>query len=586
MTLKYRSYLNEQAIVGIEVYLPETRKTFHFSLQETDVRECLEKALGQEESLSWNEMLNPKALEKLTSRLVARNINGNPIILLCRRHIAEKGDLIAKRLVRFDKSLFVIHIYRSSFDIVLRVHEPSTCDQLRMQIHNHLLIEWLNQAERENQKDILRVIYFARFANTFKQSNSDMQNHKSTSNGELPSMLKRERQDNLVEWILQRIHLHRDDASEVLNMTLQYEAESERIEKLAKRIQSTWRQKSATIRAKKQIHLQYEKLYDRSVKTFFYNNIKTGERQWYKPTLLGNDDIRDPPDEWRKITYYDPDTSCIRTYYFNPFTGQESKLSEEDAARMVQRRFRQSQRIDLIGSKLDFSDVAKAISIIRSTEIKYEQYPERLANRVNFALLSHCLHFKFDTAEALYKDAIDRSPCHPVIARAYGIFLLARSSSTHQPTFNMACRLFKEASAADPNQTMFETAKDNFFHWSVLMNPNNELALLNYALLHQCILQDYRKAERIYLRALSVDPVNQFTIHNYNQFLDQRYPGGHYGSNEVPMSIIHRSYEVEKRIEWDYWIRMEDPLCSRKQFRFFWYDAKNKISSFNQPTWN
>ena len=48
------------------------------------------------------------------------------------------------------------------------------------------------------------------------------------------------------------------------------------------------------------------------------------------------------------------------------------------------------------------------------------------------------------------------------------------------------------------------------------MNPNDLFALLNYALLHQCILREYYRAEKMYLKALAQDKTNKTSVNNCN----------------------------------------------------------------------
>ena len=145
------------------------------------------------------------------------------------------------------------------------------------------------------------------------------------------------------------------------------------------------------------------------------------------------------------MDYVDPDTGVLTKYYTNPFTGQTSWLSEDEAARIVQRKFRQRQTQLLLPGSINFVQVAKIITMIRDTELKFEEKPTKLSNRVNFALLSHCLRFDLDKARDLYKDAVRKSSHHPIISRAYGIFILATCKAPLTQTFETACQLFKQA---------------------------------------------------------------------------------------------------------------------------------------------
>jgi hypothetical protein len=103
-------------------------------------------------------------------------------------------------------------------------------------------------------------------------------------------------------------------------------------------------------------------------------------------------------------------------------------------------------------------------------------------------------------------------------------------------------------------------------------------------LLHQCILGEYYRAEKIYRRALAQDPTNQNVVSNYNLFLDQCYPGGYYAGNGVPDIVVKRSHVKEERPEWGEWKVMFDPLCTNS-FETFWFNSIDSTSSFEEPEW-
>ena len=105
-------------------------------------------------------------------------------------------------------------------------------------------------------------------------------------------------------------------------MLLQFEAEQERVLKLVTKVQAQWRRLKSRRCAKAKTIQQYEKIFVRENNVFAYRNILTDERQWEKPKLLGNDDLSDPVDEWRKEVTVDPLTGETHQYYANYATGQ------------------------------------------------------------------------------------------------------------------------------------------------------------------------------------------------------------------------------------------------------------------------
>ena len=264
--------------------------------------------------------------------------------------------------------------------------------------------------------------------------------------------------------------------------------------------------------------------------------------------------------------------------------GQSSWLSVVDAARMIQRRYRSKHESDLIGKKATLPDVVKAMRFIHGAREKYMSEPNKLAHIVNFALLTHCVELDFIQARPIYEKALELSPNHPLIIRAYGIFILASRQIPEVTTFQTACRLFHEANVVDPAQAKFQSAAEIYFRWAVLVDPRNPLALLNYALLHQCIYRAYDKAEQIYRAALALDPTNTFVLENYHLFTGERYPGGAYASLGPPFSSVRRANIVEERPEWSEWSKLVDPECPKDGFEIFFYNRFTKETRFDQPS--
>ena len=588
MSLKDKMDEGKDIELEIKVYVPQIRHTNSFFLNETEIRESLEKFILKKGPLSWNEMLRHDILAKLRMRLVAKVVRGSPIIVFCRRDIAEKGSLIARKIFPLKESIYLLSIYRSPFDFIVSLYEPESREILRTKIDLTLLIDWLVEDEDVRRKETLGVLKFCDMVRMKSKEgyNAEYKGNKLIRGKDLPSLLRKDKQPDLIIWLMKRIQVGQDEGNGKKKIVLQYEAEAEHMERVARKFQSLWRAKCAKVKARKQVHLQYEKQFDWISRTFFYVHVKTGMRQWTKPKLLCNDeDIIDPPDEWREIVHRDPETDALSLYYYNPLTGQTSWLSEYEAARIVQSKFRQRQIELILPTSMSFANIVKAVSMIKDTETKYQQCPSKLSNRVNFALLCQCIHFDINKARILYKDAMGKSSQHPVITRAYGIFILATCQSPLIQTFEKACELFKKADEIDPDQKMFKSAKENFFYWAVLMNPNNPLALLNYALLHQCILGEFYRAEKIYRRALSQDPTNELVADNYMLFQDQRYPGGYYAGSGVPYTILKRSRVCEEQRDWGEWKKMIDPFSSKPNFRIFWYNTIDQISSFEEPDW-
>ena len=275
---------------------------------------------------------------------------------------------------------------------------------------------------------------------------------------------------------------------------------------------------------------------------------------------------------------------------------------------MVQRRFRQKHESDIIGAKIQVSylsfiricgrrlltvrrrlaqlpDVVKAAKFIQEARVKHEKEPTRLANIVNYALLTQCIDLDFAKARMLYDEAVKASPRHPLICRAFAIFLLATRHGPPAETFQRVCRMLREAAVVDPTVSKFESAAEIYFRWAVLANSKNPLTLLNYALLHQCVYRKYDIADKIYRAALSFDPRNALVLENYELFTSQRYPGGEYECAGPPISVVNRSTILETKAGSE-WSKRVDPDCPRPGFEVFYYNRFTKETRFEAPDWD
>ncbi|KAL3765611.1 hypothetical protein ACHAW5_008268 [Stephanodiscus triporus] len=566
VTISFRDehILHGDIFIQIQVYVPSTKETFAFNIEECALRECLEKAVSSEGRLSWNEMLKESVLSELLKRLMLRVVRGRPIFLFCKRNIVEKGLLVDKRVVRAAGELFILSTFRSPHEFVFCTYQSSNRLQMRTKLSVVKLREWISETNHNS---------------------SSIHGTQSEQSGDGNAcILDQRNQTELIEWLLKRVVIQKNPQGENMQLRLQFEAEAERIVNLVIKVQAQWRRLKSLRCAKEKATQQYEKIFVRDNNAFAYRNIRTNERQWEKPKLLGKDDLSDPLDQWRRESTFDRTTGEEQHYYANYATGQSSWLSVEDAARMIQRRYRSKHESDLVGTKITLPDTVKAMKFIHGARAKYDQEPNKLSNIVNYALLVHCVDLDFSKARPIYQKALEQSPNHPLISRAYGIFLLASRQTPPVATFQTACRLFQEANVVDPTQAKFQSAAEIYFRWAVLVNPRNPLALLNYALLNQCIYRTFDKAEKVYRAALSVDPTNTLVSENYLLFTDERYLGGAYVSIGPPYSVVRRSHVCEERPELAEWSKMIDPECHKKGGEVFWYNRFTKETRFEAPS--
>ena len=593
MVLRDRRRLQQGVELEIQVYCIQIRRTHYFILSEQDIRQCLEMVILQRGPLSWEELLLPPIISQLTTRLSYQMKDGLPVVDFQKTGIIERGNMIENSIREMNGKQYILSIYRSDSNIVIRLYDSKQDKYLRFKLEMPLLRAWLHGHKHYTETgeiDFIRARELVQMKAKLESINDqcdDLEpergnNFLKEESEEIPLLLDTSK---LVAWLMERISVRHNSKTCEDAIILQFEKDEEKAQEICRKLQSVWRCKQGRKIAKEKVYAQYEKHFDRNSQTYFYVHVRTGEKQWKKPSVLAKEDnVDDPPNKWRNEEYLDPETNQTQTYYYNPFTGQTRWLSEEDAARIVQRKFRTRQTQYLLNSNLSFGKIIHAVRFSRDVEVKYQEEPTKLSNRVNYALLCNCLKFDLQMAKVLYKDAIKQSSCHPVIARVYGIFILATSEAPMIQTLEKACRLFKDAETADPGAKKFQSARENFFYWSVVLHPNNPFALLNYALLHQCILGEYYRAEKIYRRALAQDPTNQNVVSNYNLFLDQCYPGGYYAGNGVPDIVVKRSHVKEERPEWGEWKVMFDPLCTNS-FETFWFNSIDSTSSFEEPEW-
>jgi tetratricopeptide (TPR) repeat protein len=184
--------------------------------------------------------------------------------------------------------------------------------------------------------------------------------------------------------------------------------------------------------------------------------------------------------------------------------------------------------------------------------------------------MNHCLLGNFKVARECYQKCLAKSKTNPVLLRAYAIFTLAANDSPRAKVFKTACDMFKAAKLSDPELEKFAVAQQSFFAWAVISDPKSANALLNYALLHQCVLGEYDLAEKFYLRAMAVAPTDQNIIDNFELLEKQRLPGGVYAGRGPSQIVLKRSEVSDEKLEWGEWQRMFDRKSPDPLFKHFW----------------
>ena len=224
-------------------------------------------------------MLKESVLHELLKRLMLRVVLGRPIFLFCKRNIVEKGLLADKRVVRAAGELFVLSTFRSPHEFVFCTYQSSSRLQMRTKLSVVKLREWISKTNK----------------NTGTQGTQQAEQCDG-----IACILDPIKQTDLIEWLIKRVVIQKNPQGESMQLRLQFEAEAERVVNLVIKVQAQWRRLKSLRCAKQKATHQYEKVFVRENKVFDYRNIRTDECQWKKPKLLGNDDLRDPLDEWRR----------------------------------------------------------------------------------------------------------------------------------------------------------------------------------------------------------------------------------------------------------------------------------------------
>ena len=152
----------------------------------------------------------------------------------------------------------------------------------------------------------------------------------------------------------------------------------------------------------------------RSTGNWYYIDPHSNNRLtfWSKPIGLGKDDLEDPQDEWIKDIdlggNIDPETKSEgKQIWINEWTGQESYLSQNENANIIQKSAKNHLNKALGSPSL--GEMIRAIKFQNEAEEKYTEFPDKLSSVVNYALLQHTHGFNFDLAKTLYKDALKMS---------------------------------------------------------------------------------------------------------------------------------------------------------------------------------
>ena len=146
---------------------------------------------------------------------------------------------------------------------------------------------------------------------------------------------------------------------------------------------------------------------------------------------------------------------------------------------------------------------------------------------VNYAVFHHAILRDNKKAKMLYEQALRMSSKNAVVNYGYGLLLLGGGFYPRPKMWEKAQEHLQIAHLMDTEGKGFKVAEELFFRWALVEKPKNVRALVNFALVQQCVNKDMIAAEIYYRRAVNIEPANELAVVNYKDF--QRVKDGLYG---------------------------------------------------------
>ncbi|ETW09705.1 hypothetical protein, variant 4 [Aphanomyces invadans] len=278
-----------------------------------------------------------------------------------------------------------------------------------------------------------------------------------------------------------------------------------------------------------------------------------------------------PPNEWLP-----QDDDHGRVYFFNPSRGVASWFNLDTAALKVQRAYRH-RRHAAIG-RLTMQHLAKAVAYHHLIGGSNRVTPDTSSVDIErMALHHHTLTHNFSKAIALYEQLLENYPSHEVVASTcLAILLLATGRAPLKKNAARASALLKTAKRMDKSLAAVKALELTCFRWAVLVAPNDAIAMANYALFAEVVLDDIDKAELLYRRALAQDSGHTVTVENYANLVKERTPHGRYATAGPGRVALQRACIVATVGPWH-------QLRDSHNNTTFWSNFKTKQVQWDPP---
>lgn len=484
---------HDPSTLAVEAYNPKTGKIFRAKMQKAAVftKDGDEAANSNKLTSAENQNELYTFYERLACRLCERNVPGKGRIVKIKNHgYGDRGTRLLCRAANIEPDgVWIVKVFEYVGDYVVKAYSTKTCEELECRVADYEIFKWLGGRPRDALKPVI-----------MRQGNEHM----------------------LLDWICGELFLHRRvieggarDGEEEVSLMLRAQLQEK---KMATKVQGVWRRLKARRRVTKLAMALYRKDFDPESMTWYYTNKKNNFAVWTKPVALGTNDI-EVKDEWEEVEQEDGSV-C----YYHALTGRWSWISPDRAATMVQRRYRKMHSADF---QMLTSQLIRTINLLKRVRRDYRKKPGSLVAVVNFALFQQAIVRNHKKAEAVYKQAIEMAENNALVNYGYGLLLLGAGFYPRARMWRKAQDLFKKARLMDKHGKAFDLAERSFFYWALVEQPKNVQALVNFALVHQCIYKDMVKAEIYYHRALNIDNSDQNALLNFKDF--NRAKSGLYG---------------------------------------------------------
>lgn len=660
-----RNYTKDYGIL-IEVYIPISQETFHFAVEDGELRYYMylllyeqhlsvsdgtepedgpgnkAKAVIQPSSKNSNDMkaklslitvgdlMDKRNLKRLiVSRLIVHNNRGSkPSVIFSKHALGQKGVRSMTRGIRVQGQYFVAKIFETVEEISIQLYHPLTSKIFICAISMKDLKDWVMQEHHLNVVSDLnkRLKTPSNSRPTTPSIEKKDLNVKEEAIREIPIILQPKEKASLNKWLLEHIMINSRQGKFQPMFKCHYEKRHKKA--MIIKIQAQWRRalvRPIIIAKLDQFMLKVH--VSPSDFTVYYLNRLTGASSWGKPRLLGKYDLPTIPSRrWVPIQYEYEGLTYFQ--YVNPYTGQYTQYTVDQAVRMIQALARNYLLKTLRMPLVNFSKAGKLYKSARNlyysaakanhTQFLLEdQTPaspsastdlaninnKRLAQVVNYALTLHIVECDEEQAKEVYREAVELSESNPLVTRAYAFFLLGTCEAPIQLNRERAMLLLSDAKRKDPTHHKFQLAY-YLCQFACIRSPNNYKTLVNLALV-QCILYDLNyTAEKLLRRALALAPM-ELRVMEIWKYLKDRFPERHMIYN--PHSRIHKNRQImlqassdrqtqKGRVihgrptienpQWAGWVFVEkDTFNVSKQFKdkSYWYNPVDGMEALDPP---